>query len=157
MAKGGVVTDLSGTGGTLASGPESRYVVDALGHLLDGDAPAARATLDAGAALTSWASVLHRLDVAGRAVALDAGIEPLDAGRLAAQVRSLAEDARAEPVPDGVAEVLAAWSAGKGVPVPIDLTADVVDEVAEDERAFAATVVLAWLVDVCGFPPQVVA
>jgi len=151
------VTDLSGTGGTLASGPESRYVVDALGHLLDGDAPAARATLDAGAALTSWASVLHRLDVAGRALALDAGIEPVDAGRWSRQVESLAAGARAEPVPEGVAEVLAAWSAGRGVPVAVDLTAGTVDRVDEDERAFAAALVLAWLVEVSGFPPQVVA
>jgi len=156
-AKGSPVTDLSGTGGALASGPESRYVVDALGHLLEGAATPARATLDAGAALTSWAAVLHRLDVAGRALALDAGLDPIDAGRWTRQVEALAARAGVDPVPNGIDEVLAAWSAGDGVPVCIDLTSGAVDEVAEDDRAFVACLALAWLVDVSGFPPQVVA
>ncbi|MFP5321080.1 MAG: hypothetical protein ACLGIC_04450 [Acidimicrobiia bacterium] len=150
------MTDLSGTGGTLASGPESRYVVDALGHILDGSATAGRASLDAGAALTSWAAILRRLDVAGRALALDAGLDPLDSARWARQVAALAAAASCE-TPECVAEVLAAWSAGIGLPVAIDLVADAVDAVAEDDRAFAACLVLAWLVDVSGFPPQVVA
>lgn len=149
------VTDLSGTGGTLASGPESRYVVAAIGHVLEGSGSAGRASLDAGAARTSWAAVLHRIDVAGRALALDAGLDPADARRWSLQVAATADAAGCE-VPGGVDAVLAAWSAGEGVPVAIDLLAGSVDRLPEDDRAFAACLVLAWLVEVSGFPPEVV-
>jgi hypothetical protein len=156
MAKHALVTEMSDVGGVLAS-PESRYVIDAVGSVLDGVAAGGHDCLTAGAAATSWAAVLHRLDVAGRALALDAGIEAADAPMLAADVASLALAARADPSPDGIDEVLAAWSDGRSIPVPIDLTSDAVDPVAEHERAFAGCLVLAWLVDRSGFPPQVVA
>lgn len=155
MAKVSVVTDLSGTGGTLAGGPESRFVVDAIGHVLDGSGTAGRASLGAGAARTSWAAVLHRLDVAGRALALDAGLDPTDAGRWSLQVAATADAAGCD-VPEGVDAVLTAWSAGEGVPVAIDLLADSVHHLPEDDRAFAACLVVAWLVDVSGYPPEVV-
>lgn len=150
------VTDLSDVG-TLASGPESRHVVEALGHLLDGDAPAARRRLGAGADETGWAAVLHRLDVAGRALAVDAGLRPDDAPACAGEVAVLAAAAGVDPLPPGIAEVLAAWTRGGGVPVAVDLDRGEVDLVPEADRAFAACLALAWLVDRSGFPPQVVA
>lgn len=149
------MTDVSGRGGALASGPESRYVIDALGHLLDGRPAAGRATLDAGAALTSWASVLHRLDVAGRALALDAGIDLHDAARGAGAAAALTGDDTAPA--EAIAEVLGAWGAGGGVPVAIDLTVGSTHLAPDADRAYAACVALAWLVDASGFPPQVVA
>jgi hypothetical protein len=156
-AKVPAVTDLSDTSGTLASGPESRFVVDALGRLLDGDGSGVRDQLAAGAGATSWAAVLHRLDVAGRALALDAGLDPADAARWARRGEALATSARLDPVPAGLDQVVAAWSSGQGAPACIDLTTEAVDATPEDERALAACTVLAVLVDASGFPPQVVA
>lgn len=157
MAKHAPVTEMSDVGGALISSPESRYVIDAVGSVLDGVAAGGHDHLVAGAQATSWAAVLHRLDVAGRALALDAGIEPTEATTLAADVASLASAAHADPTPDGLDEILAAWSDGRGIQVPIDLTTGAVDPIAEDQRAYAGCLVLAWLVDRSGFPPQVVA
>lgn len=148
---------MSETGGALASGPESRFVVDALDSVLDGAAASAHAELVAGAAATSWADVLHRLDVAGRALALDAALAPADAPRWAEHVAALAGAAGVQALPDGTGAILAAWSRGDGLPVAIDLTTEQVDPASEDERAWAAALVLAWLVERSGFPPQVVA
>jgi len=148
---------MSGREQTLASGPESRFVVDALGCLLDGSADGATRTLGAGAAATSWAAVLHRLDVAGRALTLDAGLLPADAAVTTRSVAALAASVGVDPLPPGVDEVVAAWTRGDGLPVGVDLPARAVDVVGEDVRALGACVVLAWLVDHGGYPPQVVA
>lgn len=148
---------MSETGAALASGPESRYVVDALDSVLAGRCADARDDLVAGARSTSWADVLHRLDVAGRALAFDAAMEgradPSDPSRVAA----LAASCGVDPLPSGTDEILDAWGRGDGVPVCIDLTTDEVDDEPESDRAWAATLVLAWLVERSGFPPQVVA
>lgn len=148
---------MSGWGGTLASGPESHFVVDALGSLLDGQVAVASGHLAAGAAATSWAAVLHRLDVAGRALTLDASLLPADAATTAVRVAALAASAGVDPLPSGIDEVVAAWTRGDGVPVSVDLPAGSVDVVREDARALGACLVLAWLVDHGGYPPQVVA
>lgn len=152
-----LVTDMSETGGALASGPESRFVVDALGSVLGGHASTGRAELEAGAAATSWADVLHRLDVAGRALALDAAMTPGDALSAPAHVAALAATAGVDRLPRGTDHVLQAWCRGDGVPVGIDLLSGALDPEPDSERAWAATLVLAWLVDRSGFPPQVVA
>lgn len=151
------VAEMSDAGGALASAPESRVVVDALGSVLDGDGAAARGLLVAGAEVTGWAALLHRLDVAGRALALDAAIAPSAAPAWSVHVAALAASAGVDPLPAGTSEVLVAWSQGDGVPVQIDLTTDVVGAAPEAESAWAAVLVLAWLVDRSGFPPQVVA
>lgn len=151
------VTDMSDAGGTLASGPESRFVVDALDAVLAGAGDVGRRHLADGASATGWAAVLHRLDVAGRALSLDAGLRPADAPACAAEVADLAAGSGVRSLPAGVAEVLAAWSRGRGVPVPIDLLEGSIDVVPEQDRAEAACLALAWLVDRSGFPPQVVA
>ncbi len=143
--------------GALASGPESRFVVDALSSVLDGHGPAGRDELAAGAAATSWASVLHRLDVAGRALALDARLAPDDVPVAIARVAALAATAGIDHLPSGTGAILQAWVRGDGVSVGIDLTTDRVDIEPEAERAWAATLVLAWLVEDSGYPPQVVA
>lgn len=148
---------MSESGGALTSGPESRFVVDALDSVLDGDGAAARAELVTGAEATSWADVLHRLDVAGRALALDADLESSDAPVWAEHVAAVAGAAGVDRLPAGTAEILAAWCRGAGVPVAVDLTTGQVDAEPEADRAWAAALVLAWLVERSGFPPQVVA
>jgi len=150
------VTDLSDVG-TLASGPESHHVVDALGAILDGEGEAARLHLEVGATVTSWATMLHRLDVAGRALALDAGLAPADAGPCALEVAFLAIGAGVRRLPAGIQDALAAWSRGEGLPATVDLATEQIDLVPDDQRALGACLAVAWLVDRAGFPPQVVA
>lgn len=156
-ANPGDVSEMSQSGGALASGPESRYVVDALTCLLDGSSDAASSQLGAGASATSWASILHRLDVAGRALTLDAGLLPSDAPTTALRVVALAAAAGVDPLPPGIDEVVAAWTRGEGIPVSVDLSGGAVDMLPDDERALGACLVLAHLVDQAGYPPQVVA
>ena len=151
------MSDVSETGSALASGPESRFVVDALDSILDGRCADARRELAAGVAATSWADVLHRLDVAGRALAFDASLDAHDLSTDVARVAALAATCGVDPLPAGTAEILGAWCRGDGVPVSIDLTTEEIDSEPEGDRAWAATLVLAWLVDRSGFPPQVVA
>lgn len=148
---------MSEPGGALASGPESRFVVDAIASILDGHGETGWDELVAGAEATSWAAILHRLDVAGRALALDAALAPAAAGTSAEHVAALARRAHVDPLPVGIPDVLGAWSRGDGVPVTVDLATGSVDTSAEESRAWAAGLVLAWLVDQSGFPPQVVA
>ena len=148
---------MSETGGALASGPESPYVVDALDAVLDRRCGDARDELLAGAARTSWADVLHRLDVAGRALAFDAALAPCDLPTDAARVAAFAATCGVDRLPAGTAQILGAWCRGDGVPVSIDLISGQLDAEPEVDRAWAATLVLAWLVDRSGFPPQVVA
>ena len=148
---------MSEPGGALASGPESRFVVDAVGSILDGDGDAGRELLIAGAHVTSWAAVLHRLDVAGRALTLDAALVPADTAVWSEHVAALAASAHVDPLPSGIPDVLGAWSRNEGVPVAIDLRSEAVDLSPEDTRVWAAGLVLAWLVERSGFPPQVVA
>lgn len=148
---------MSGWGGTLASGPESHFVVDALGFLLDGRPDAAVDELAEGAQATSWAAVLHRLDVAGRALALDAGLQPGDAPGAVLRVAALAAASGVDPLPPRIDHVLAAWSEGRGIPVDVDLDVGSVDPLDDGQRALGACLVLAWLVDHLGYPPQVVA
>ena len=148
---------MSETGAALASGPESGFVVGALDSVLDGRCADARGQLVAGADVTSWADVLHRLDVAGRALAFDAALQPCDRESDAAHVAALAASCGVDPLPVGTTAILDAWCQGAGVPVDIDLTTGEVDAVPEPDRAWAATLVLAWLVERSGFPPQVVA
>jgi hypothetical protein len=143
--------------GALASGPESRFVVGALASVLDGHGPAGRDELVAGATATSWAAVLHRVDVAGRALALDAGLTPADAFHCAPHVAAFAAACGVNPLPAGTGATLEAWCRGDGVPVAIDLTTGQLDAEPEMSRAWAAALVLAWLVERSGFPPQVVA
>lgn len=142
--------------GARSSAPASRHVVDALGSVLDGDPVAAREQLVAGAEATSWAAMVHRLDVAGRALTLDAAVAPAGVQRWIADVATLAASVGVDPLPPGTPDVLAAWIRGDGVPVQIDLTTDEVAAASEAESAWAALLVLACLVDRSGFPPQVV-
>jgi len=155
-AKHAVVTEMSDTGAALASGPESPFVVAAIGSILDGDAAAAHTHLLEGAQVTSWPAVLHRIDVAGRALAMDAELHPDHVPTWRTKVAELAHDAGLDAIPAAVGDVLAAWSRGEDVSVVIDLDRATV-HVDEDPRAWAAGLVLAWLVERSGFPPQVVA
>ena len=128
------VSDLSDAR-ALVNGPESRFVIEALEALEDGDDALAEASLAAGAVATSWAAVLRRLDVAGRAL--------------------LADDPDAtQQAPVGV--VIERWAAGEGVPASVDLTTGAVDARTDAERAWDGLAALGWLVARSGFPPQVV-
>lgn len=155
-AKDAVVTEMSDTGPALVSGPEAPFVVAAIGSILDGDAAAGHDLLLRGAEATSWPAVLHRLDVAGRALAVDAELHPDHVPTWRTKVAELAHDAGLDAIPPAVGEVLAAWSRGEDVAVVIDLELAEV-QVGEDPRAWAAGLVLAWLVERSGFPPEVVA
>ncbi len=148
---------MSDRAGTVVNGPESRHVADAVEALLDRDADGARRRLVEGARTTSWAAIVHRLDVAGRALAQDARLDPDDAPSWATHVAVLAGAAHVDAVPSGLVEVLAAWSRGDGIPVAVDLSTGQIDARSELTRAWTGTIVLAWLVDRSGFPPQVVA
>lgn len=157
LANPSSVTEMSDLDGALARGPESSYVIAAVGAVLDGDGRSGLDHLLDGARATSWTGVVHRLDVAGRALALDAGLRPADVPAVVAHVAALAAGAGVDPLPGGVVEVLRAWSAGEGIPVAVDLQRQRVDLAPDSSRAWAACLVLGWLVERSGFPPEVVA
>ena len=71
LSTSGVPTSVRPT--LLANGPESRFVVEAIDALLRSDVVAARLALIEGADALGWPAIAHRLDVAGHALAFDAG------------------------------------------------------------------------------------
>lgn len=129
--------------GSLANGPESRHVVDAVDAVLRGDVASARSALITCAAEVGWEAIGHRLDVAGRALTLDAGYTPATIPLeidLVPEVLESTLDVLHEQAP----RVVARWQHPEG-PGPVDL-----DEV------WPALVLVAWLVDEAGFPAEVV-
>ncbi len=143
-------SDPSGSQEMLRNGPESSHVVAAVEAALRGDADGATRALADGAATTSWSAVLHRLDVAGRALAADddPGRQP---GSAAAPLCELLD-----ADPDGAEGVRAAWRSGGGVDVAVDLESGRVDLRDEAERARIGLAALADLVERSGFPAEVV-
>ena len=126
----------------LANGPESRVVVGALDAILGDDADAAQATLLAGAEEVGWEAIAHRIDVAGRALAVDAGITPAtipDEIDLTPALRASFLTSTADGIPD----VLARWWGAPDAP-------------SEFGTVWPSLVMLAWLVDRAGFPAEVV-
>lgn len=155
MANHGGVSELSDSSGAIRNGPESPYVVAVIDALLGGDSEGAAEALDSGAEATTWAAVLHRLDVAGRALAGDPELASVEidwddaADRLGWHLT---------PAACRAAEAsLQEWAAGRGVAVSVDLTTDSVDARTDRERVWPAVVAVAWLVDRSGYPAQVVA
>ena len=140
----------------MVSGPETPYVVDALDHLLRGDRVAARVALLEGAEVAGWRAIAHRLDVAGRALAVDAGLwDPPDrSGGGSARRGDIVvlpgldtSSGFAGGLDDddaAAAEVIDRWTSGVGSSLPLD-------------RIWPSLTVVAWLVDRAGYPPEVVA
>lgn len=62
------------------TGPETRFVIDAVDALMRSDVVGARLALIEGADATSWSAIAHRLDVVGHALAVDAGLRSGDNG-----------------------------------------------------------------------------
>lgn len=141
MAKIHDVSELSDFPSGLANGPESRHVVAGVDALLEGDILRARFALIEAAEVAGWTAVAHRLDVAGRALAADAGIG-VDGPGLVDALPELIGCAWVDAA--GVADVsavLATWVEG---------------ETIELASMWAAMRALGWLVQRAGFPAAVV-
>ena len=138
-----VVSDLSGSDEPVLHAPESGFVVDAVDALLRRDTTGARLALLDAAAAVGWPAVAHRLDVAGRALAIDAG---LSAGTDDVIVL-LPDDASQWPAgdPADAAVVLSRWSSGStaGTALPLD-------------QLWSALGAVTWLVERAGYPAEVV-
>lgn len=131
----------------LLNGPESRFVVEAIEAVLDGDLDAAVHLIGDGADRTSPATMAHRLDVAGRALARD----DLTEGR--------SDQPLALPgieLPATAERIWHAWADGRGLEASVDLLDDQVSSVDVGDQLVDALLVLTALVERSGFPPQVV-
>ena len=128
----------------LHNGPESSYVIDAVDAMLRRDVVAARLALIAGAEATGWEAIAHRLEVAGRALAVDAGLRD---GHDADHIVLLPDldTSSWSQVRHDAADVLSRWIADEPD----------ADEAAVD-RVWSALALVTWLVDRAGYPPQVV-
>ena len=128
----------------LHNGPESCYVVDAVDALLRDDLVGARMALIQGADLCGWPAVAHRLDVAGRALALDAGVWSGDRDEILV-LPDLDTSAWAGPTAeDDAFKLLGRWAA----PEPSgDLPSEMV---------WSSLALVTWFVDRAGYPAEVV-
>jgi hypothetical protein len=130
----------------LVNRPASAFVVDAVAALLRDDVGGARMCLIQGAARVGLPAIAHRLDVAGRALAVDAGLledDDRDAEPPIVLLPGLDTSAWAAGHEDDVAAVLTRWSGGADDDLPVD-------------RIWPSLAVVAWLVDRAGYPPEVV-
>lgn len=128
----------------LENGPESRFVVWAVDAILRSDIVVARLALIEAAELVGWRAVAHRLDVVGHALAADAGLTEdtvPDEIDLASEV--MATTIGTSDV--GTRHLLARWCHGPGD----------VGELPLDE-VWPSLALVAWLVDVAGYPAEVV-
>ncbi len=125
-------------------------MVEAVDALLRSDVVAARLALIEGAEATSWSAIAHRLDVAGHALAVDAGLRvPADAADPAAQdeivlLPGLDTSSWAADQSDVAAALIARWTA---------------DEERADlplEQVWSTLVLVSWMVERAGFPAEVV-
>ncbi len=145
-----MVPDMSGSvSSPSVSGPETPFVVGAVAHLLDGDLVRARMALLRGADAVGWHAIALRLDVAGHALLVDAGLwDPPDAAgdgsaRRGDIVLLPGLDTSTWSV-DEAADVLERWTTGTTAPAPLN-------------RIWTSLGVVAWLIDRAGYPPEVVA
>ncbi len=129
----------------LTNGPETRYVIDAIDALLRSDVVAARLALIDGADATSWAAVAHRLDVAGHALAVDAGwVTGHDVVDDTIVVLPGLDTSSWSPGhDDDVKGLVGRWSNGVDAELSID-------------RVWSLLNVVTWLVERAGFPAEVV-
>lgn len=146
---------------TLASGPETALVVDAVRAVIDGAGDGSGShvldTLDLAISQVGAGVVAHHLDVAGRALARDlaeslagdpdCGIDWADVAASASSAGIAAGELRS---------IVHGWVEGVGLAVTIDLVADELDLSDGHDRTLAALVAVATLVQAAGFPPEVV-
>ena len=139
------VSEMSGsTRMSLRNGPESGFVIDAVDAMLRHDLAAARMALVSGAEATGWEAIAHRLDVAGRALAVDAGLRDGPESDHIVLLPDLDTSAWSE-VRHEAGDILGQWTSGE--PAPAEPAVD---------RVWPSLVLVAWLVDRAGYPPQVV-
>ena len=138
------MSELSGSADSLSNGPESRFVVEAVDALLTGDVTRARAALIEAAGVASWEAVAHRLDVVGRALALDAGLSSGDGDDEIVLLPDLDTSSWVAGNATDAAVLLSRWS-----------SAEAGDELSND-LVWPSLAVVAWLVDRAGYPAQVV-
>ena len=127
----------------LRNGPESCHVVDAIDALLREDVTAARAALIAGAEECGWPAVAHRLDVAGRALALDAGMRSGGDDTIVV-LPDLDTTGWLRPAAQDAPTILDRWASSD---LEGELPADLV---------WSSLALVAWLVDRAGYPAQVI-
>jgi hypothetical protein len=136
------------TASPLENGPETPFVVEAVDALLRSDVVAARLALIEGAEATSWAAIAHRLDVAGHALAVDAGLHvPADDDPGRDEILLLPGlDTSSWAADEGsaVAGLIARWTTDDQ---PADLPL---------EQVWSTLVVVSWMVERAGFPAEVV-
>lgn len=137
------MSELSASADSLTNGPESPFVVDAVDAVLTGDATRARAALIEAAEVASWEAVAHRLDVVGRALALDAGLSD-DTGDDIVLLPDLDTSSWVGGDATDAAALLRRWSSAEAGD---DLSTDLV---------WPSLAIVAWLVDRAGYPAQVV-
>ncbi len=127
----------------LENGPETPYVVAAVDALLRSDIVGARLALIDGADATSWEAVAHRLDVAGHALAVDAGFHAPDSDDVVL-LPGLDTSSWAHRGA-GAAELIARWAHGQRAEgLPLDCV-------------WPSVTLVAWLVERAGYPAEVVA
>lgn len=138
------MSELSGSSSRLLNGPESSYVVAAIDALLRHDRVGARVALLDGAEVAGWEAIAHRLDVAGRALAVDAGLRSEDDTDEIVLLPDLDTSSWVAGDDREAGAVLTRWSSpGSGDPLPAELV-------------WSSLAVVAWLVDRAGYPAQVV-
>jgi hypothetical protein len=139
------VSEMSGSSSApLMNGPESAFVVAAVDAMLRRDLAAARKALVDGAEATGWEAIAHRLDVAGHALAVDAGLQddhPTDHIVLLPDLDTSSWTTGR----DDAIELLTRWTADDFRP----------DDTAVD-RVWSSLAVVTWLVDRAGYPAEVV-
>lgn len=152
MANTDCVSEMSGSASTpLENGPETPFVVEAVDALLRSDVVAARLALIEGADATSWAAIAHRLDVAGHALAVDAGLQ--------APSTDDSEDSGEDEIVLLPGLDTSSWALGQG-----DAAAELIarwrtDDESTDiplEQVWSTLVLVSWFVDRAGFPAEVV-
>lgn len=142
-----VVSDSSEPGDvTFTNGPESPFVVDAIDAMLRDDLTAARDALLRAADVAGWRAVAHRIDVAGRALTLDAGYTPDTVPEELDLVPEVIATTLRRTDAD-VPELLGRWCE------PDTQTTATSPSV---EAVWPSLAMLAWLVDQAGFPAEVV-
>lgn len=144
MSKPSVVPDMSGSASSpLENGPETPYVVAAIDALLRADVVGARLALIDGAEVTSWQALAHRLDVAGHALAVDAGLDVSGSDDVVL-LPGLDTSSWAEHHDDSAVALIARWTRGDhagGIPL---------------DHVWPSLSLVAWLVDRAGYPAEVI-
>lgn len=135
---------MSGSDGSALHGAGSEFVVDAVDALLRRDVTGARVALLEGAGAVGWVAMAHRIDVAGRALALDAGLSASDHDVVVLLPDDETQWLAGDPVE--VAAILSRWSSGRTAGSDLPTI-----------QLWPALGAVVWLVERAGYPAEVVA